>query len=303
MTQIVDDVQAVLAKLSAEMWWQGSLIHQSEISDLVTAYGDCEWWVVASQPCNIYSDDFTAVPVVELIGASAISELTEYATGFHPREIHLAAHHGADELLIRVDSQKRVWMPRSRLMDLPPPPFRLENRHTQPFSSQTLWLDKFSSWLARGYTRAALPDDFNRILAKSKIRDVLEARLAKRKHDELFGIFLTITAEQDSPNQEIGLLEPPYDLGILVACYEDIEPEPLQAHLVKQLFSDEVKDPEAEGAFITRSDLAKRLGIRIIKADVEVKSVSSIALIELLGKNTVRYNLVDFHSVAGSSQI
>ena len=194
-------------------------------------------------------------------------------------------------------------MPRRRLIDIPQPPFHLENQHTQPFSNQTLWLDKFSSWLARGYTRAALPDAFNLILAKSKIRDVLEARLAKKKHDELFGIFLTITTEHDNPHQEIGLLEPPYDLGILVACYENVDPEQLKKQLVNQLFNDKVKDPETGNVTITRADLAKRLGIRIMQAGLEVKSISSITLIEVLAKDTVRYNLVDFHSVTDSSQI
>lgn len=148
-----------------------------------------------------------------------------------------------------------------------------------------------------------MPDAFNLILANSKIRDVLEARLAKKKHDELFGIFLTITTEHDSPHQEIGLLEPPYELGILVACYEDVEPEPLKKQLVDQLFNDKVKDPEIESMTITRADLAKRLGIRIIQADLEVRLVSSITLTEVLAKNTIRYNLVDFHSVTDSSQI
>lgn len=303
VTQTVDDVQAVIDGFKAKKWWQGSLIHQGQISDLTMADTSCEWWIVASQACNIYSHDFTAIPVVELIGASTITKLTEYANGFHPREIHLTAHNGDEELLIKAESLKRVWIPRRNLSDIPAPQYHLENKHTQPFSNQELWLDKFSSWLARGYTRAALPDAFNLSLSNSKIRDVLEARLAKKKRDELFGIFLTITTDQDGSPQEIGLLEPPYDLGILVACYEDVDPEPIKEQLVAQLFRDMVKDPETGSVTITRANLAKRMGIRIIPADLEVRSISSVTLTEVMAKNTIRYNLVDFHSVTDSSQI
>ncbi|VVO08463.1 hypothetical protein [Pseudomonas fluorescens] len=299
MTQILVDDNAVLAKLQAGEWWQGSLIHSSCIANLAQKHPECEWWVVASQACNIYSCDFHSIPVVELVGATAITKLTEYSSGFHPREIDLAANGESGELLIKAESQKRLWIPRSLLIEIEAPKFRLENIRTQPFTNQTLWLDKFSSWLARGYTRVALPDEFNLTLAKSKIREILETRLAKKKHDDLYGIFMTISAdEQNETKGELGVLKPPYDLGILIACYENIDPQTILEQLAKQLFKDEIKDPKCkDGSLtITRAALAKRLGVRIIEADIDVRSISNINLSELLGPNTVRYTMVDYHS-------
>lgn len=300
---LVDD-SAAIAKLEAAEWWQGSLIHRSNIAGLAEHHPDCEWWVVASQACNIYNCDFQSIPVVELVGASVIQELGESRKGGHPREIDLSSNGLEGELLIKAESQKRIWIPRRLLVDLEPPKFQVRNDRTRHFTYETQWLDKFSSWLARGYTRVALPDAFNVALGKSQIRDILESRLAKKKHDDLYGIFMTITADDpDESGSELGVLKPPYDLGILIACYENVDPQPILAQLKKQLFKDLIKDPESSNGSLalTRAGLAKRLGVRIIEADIEVKPISDIYLSELLGPNTVRYNMVDHHSDSNES--
>lgn len=298
------DENAAIAKLEADEWWQGSLIHRSNIADLAEHHPDCEWWVVASQACNIYSCDFQRIPVVELVGASAIKELGESRKGGHPREIDLSAKGSGGELLIKVESQKRIWIPRRLLVDLEAPKFQVRNDRTRPFTYETQWLDKFSSWLARGYTRVALPDAFNVALGKSQIRNILESRLAKKNHDDLYGIFMTITADDsDEGESELGVMKPPYDLGILIACYENVDPKPILAQLNKQLFKDMIKDPDsADGSLtLTRAALAKRLGVRVIEQDIEVRPISDIYLSELLGPNTVRYNMVDHHSDSSES--
>lgn len=300
---LVDDNEAI-AKLEAAEWWQGSLVHRSSIAEFVEHLPECEWWVVASQACNIYNCDFQTVPVVELVGASVIQALGESRKGSHPREIDLLAKGEEEELLIKAESQKRIWIPRHLLVDLEAPKLHLRNNRTNPFTYETQWLDKFSSWLARSYTRVALPNEFNAALGRSKIRDILESRLAKKQHDDLYGIFMTITADEpDDSVNELGLLKPPYDLGILIACYEDADPQPILAQLKKQLFLDKIKDPDDTGnqATITRAELAKRLEIRIIEADIEVKPISDIYLSELLGPNTVRYNMIDHYSVSNIS--
>ncbi|NWD57867.1 hypothetical protein HX878_24400 [Pseudomonas veronii] len=304
MTQMLVDDNAAIAKLEAGEWWQGSLIHRSCIAGRAEHHPDCEWWVVASQACNIYNCDFQSIPVVELVGASVITELGECSKGGHPREIDLSAKGAGGELLIKAESQKRIWIPRRLLVDLEAPRFRVQNIRTLPFTYQTQWLDKFSSWLARGYTRVALPDAFNLAMGRSQIRDVLETRLAKKKHDDLYGIFMTITGnDQDDSEGELGVLKPPYDLGVLIACYENADPQPILAQLKKQLFKDQIKDPESsDGSLtLTRAALSKRLGVRIIEADLEVRPISDIYLNELLGPNTVRYNMVDHHSDSNES--
>lgn len=300
---LVDD-SSVVAKLEAGEWWQGSLIHRSNIVDLVEHHPTCEWWVVASQACNIYNCDFQIVPVVELVGASVIQELGESRKGGHPREIDLSAKGSDRELLIKAESQKRIWIPRRLLAALEAPKFQVRNDRTEPFTYETQWLDKFSSWLARGYTRVALPDAFNIALGKSQIRNVLESRLAKKNHDDLYGIFMTITADDpDESGSELGALKPPYDLGILIACYENVDPQPILAQLKKQLFKDLIKDPESSDGSptLTRAAVAIKLGVRIIEADIEVRPISDIYLSELLGPNTVRYNMVDHHSDSNES--
>lgn len=308
MTQtLIDDAQRILEKLGAANWWQGSLIHKSCIAELSERHQDCEWWIVASQACNIYSPDFDSVPVVELIGAIEISELAEFSNGSHPRIIDLTANSVSDEraLCLRAELQKRLWIPRAVLANLRPPQHRLVNQHVLPYNAEGLWLDKFSSWLARSYTRVALPNEFNGILASSKIRDVLEAKLAKKKQEALYGIFLTIqSADTEEKPGELGLWTPPYDLGLLVACYEDADPVSIRGDLVKQLFEDQVKTlGNNNGETTSRAELAKTLGIRMIKEDVDVRSISDINLSELLGLGTVRYSMVDYYSSSSASQI
>lgn len=298
---LVDD-SAAIAKLEEGEWWQGSLIHRTCIASWVELHPDCEWWIVASQACNIYNCDFQSIPVVELVGASVVGALGECRKGGHPREIDLFAKGAGCELLIKAETQKRVWIPRRLLVDLDAPKFRVQNIRATPFSYETQWLDKFSSWLARSYTRVALPDAFNTALGKSKVRDVLETRLAKKKHDDLYGVFMTITGDEPGESEgELGVLKPPYDLGILIACYENIDPQPILLQLVKQLFKDLINDPDNSGGTLTRAALAKRLGVRIIESDVEVRSIADIYLSELLGPNTVRYNMIDHHSDSSES--
>ncbi len=258
------------------------------------AWSDIKYWVIASQTCNIHNHSLEVVREVELVGATQIAECeASKIKGDDPRILHVESSGPNENLLLRIDIQCRLWLPRSRLANLEIPKFRvIDNSNIQ-------WLDVFAGWLGRSYTRIALPDDFNHAMRASKIEDVFLKKVVKNK-DDLYGIYFALTHEQENGEEWQGVLgemPSPYDLSIILVTYEHADPLKLKERLVKQLFIDEIEDPDDRSKKITRSALAKRKNIRIIKDAIDAKSESEITLKEL--KSLVRYSLVDYLSTSG----
>jgi hypothetical protein len=195
---------------------------------------------------------------------------------------------------LELDIQKRWWLPRRLLADIPAPTYHVRDapRHVEQDWLKNQWQDNLAGWLARSYTRVALPNAFNEAMRVSRFKDVLENKLTKHK-DNLYGIYLSIGADADEEWHGVpGEMPPPYLLNLVLVTHEDADPEVLKAQLLKQLFQDPIPDPEnPTGVKITRAALAKRHKIRVVEAAIEAKSVSDLTLLEL--KSLIRYSLVD----------
>ncbi len=291
----------LLAKIKEKNWWQGSLILGNDLTDVVpNVHNDITWWIIASQTCNLYNPDFEKVPVFEIIAAAQIDQCAKnMIKGDNPRVLHVKAQAGTEIIALEIDIQKRVWLAREILSQLP-----VTNHHVfdakKGYDEQWMkkqWLDNFIGWLARSYNRIALPDSFNDAIKNSRLREILETKL--NKHSEsLYGIYLSIESDSDTPWEGIlGQMPSPYLLNIILVVFEDIDPEPIKDQLLTQIFDDQIKAPNCNSNKITRSELAKQNGIRLIREDIEVRSVSDISLLEL--KSLIRYSLVDH--LSGSS--
>ena len=62
-------------------------------------------------------------------------------------------------------------------------------------------------------------------------------------------------------------------------------------HLIEQIFATKIPDPLDKQKKITRSELAFRHNIRVIKEAIDAKSVAEFTLLEI--KSLIRYSLVD----------
>lgn len=284
----------LLEAIEARMWWQGSVIPAINLGHIVGESKEVSHWIIASQTCNLYNEKFDLVPVFEVVAAKQIDKCSpDKVKGDSPRQIHVVASSEDGLICLDIDIQKRKWLPRSLLAELPPSKFHVIDaaKQRQHAWLDKQWLDLFSGWLGRSYTRVALPDDFNDALARSKIDDVLRKKLVNHK-DDLYGVYLRLDYDsEESWSGALGQMPPPYNLGIVLVTHEHADPQSLKNKLIKQLHEDEVPDPDDSAYKITRAKLAKRYQIRTIKDDIEAQSVAEIRLLDV--KRLVRFSLID----------
>lgn len=285
----------ILEEIKGRNWWQGSLIPGNDINNAIpNNHSNIAWWVIASQTCNLYNPDFEKVPVFEIIAASQIEQCAKnMVKGDNPRTLHVSAQAETEIIALELNIQKRVWLSRDLLSRLPAPNYHVFDTKKE-YDNQWMkkqWLDNFIGWLARSYNRVALPDSFNDAVSNSRLKEILEKKLIKHA-ESLQGIYLSIDSDSDIPwDGVLGQMPPPYILNIVLIVFEDIDPEPIKNQFLTQVFDDKIKDPNCSSNKITRSELARRNGIRLIQEDIEARSVSDITLLEL--KNLIRYSLVD----------
>lgn len=266
----------------------------------IEGHDNVNWWVITSQTCNLYNGDFAKVPTFEVIAAKKIDTCqASMIKGDNPRILHVEARSSDEKIAIELDIQKRHWFSRKYLAEISGPKFNVSdaNRETEPGWLKNQWRDNLAGWLARSYTRVALPDDFNVAMTGSRLKAVLEEKLTKHK-DQLYGIYFSLGYDgEDEWTGVLGFMPPPYHLEIVLAVHEDVDTILIKEQLVKQIFKDELPDPISpeedpkKKKKITRAELAKRYNVRIIQAGIEVKSVAEITLLEL--KSLIRYSLVD----------
>jgi hypothetical protein len=287
-----DHANAV-AQIKAKGWWQGSVIAAADLPATGASDG-IDHWIVVSQTCNLYNPSFDLVPKFEVAGAALLDSCHPAMTkGNDPRVLHVQAVNvdGDGTISLSVNIQVRKWLPRLFLSDIPKPQFAVVDPSRADWSTKPTWLDNLSGWLARSYTRVALPDDFNDALKKSKLRAVLEDKIPKEK-DGIYGVYLSIQQESEEPWEDaLGLMPPPYNLAIVIVVHDDRPRTPLQDRLVKLIFEDKVEDPENAGTKTTRAELAQRYQLRLSRQGIEVRGMADINLQEL--KQLVRYSMVD----------
>ncbi len=277
--------------IRANGWWQGAVIEASSLqSDLAESY-----LVLISQTCNLFNTDFTKVPQVEFVVAKVIDTASnEYLRGDHPRTLHVKACAMHKEVIaLEILLHERIWLDRKNLASGARPLFSVRNLASNEALHPDVrvdWLDRLASWLARSYTRVALPDAFNDAMKVSKIDKVLESKLITSHHEELHGIFLTLS--NDDEHRWAGLLGEmpgPYILGITIVTEDTIDPEPFRKNLVSKIFFDSVQD--GAGNQTTRAELARCNGIRILEVSIDAKTMSLVSLKDL--EYMIRYTFVD----------
>lgn len=298
--------QAVLIvrQIEQKKWWQGSVIPVAELLRHISVPCKSDFWVIASQTCNLYNPSFEKVTTIELIAGNQIDHcLSAYSKGDHPRTLHVEAlSENNEKLILELDIQKRIWISRQLLAEIQNSKFNIKdaNRAVDP-EGKNQWLDNFIGWLARSYTRITLPNDFNKGMKSSKIEDVLQNKITKH-HNKLYGIYLSISRDSEEDwSGLIGDMPSPYLLEITLISYMDTNSDDLKAELIKKLFEDQILDPEKNDrkASISRVELAQRYGIRIIKAGIDAKTIAEISLLD--AQNMIRYSFVDHLSDSSMS--
>lgn len=89
-------------------------------------------------------------------------------------------------------------------------------------------------------------------------------------------------------------MPPPYLLGIMLVTNENADPIRLRDLLLERIFTEKITDPGNKEKKITRAELLKRHGVRIIEGSIDSKSIAEITLLEV--KSYIRYTFVDYLS-------
>ncbi|MGE8100333.1 hypothetical protein ACQKP6_20700 [Pseudomonas fluorescens] len=281
-------------------WWQGAVIAASRVEHLHKIEG-VDFWVVASQTCNLYNQNFEKIPSFEVLAAKNIGECNpQFIKGDNPRILHLEAICEESTVYLEIDIQTRAWLPREAMAGLTAPDYLICDAFAEhdPNWIKKQWLDLFSGWIGRSYTRVALPDDFNTSLNDCRVKEVIEKKLTKHAND-LYGIYISLLPDSEGPwNGILGLMPPPYQLSILLITYMEADLDSILSSFKKQLFNDKIasgkKDDNGKPIETTRAELAASFDIRIIKQGVQAMTIGEVSLLDL--KQYVRYSLIDHHS-------
>lgn len=263
----------------------------------------CPYWVVASQTCNLYNPSLEAVPMVELIGASPISDAEFSAVlsnGSRPRLLHSRAYDDRDDRInLELRIQDRVWLPREALAECSPSGYRVRDLDDDPAGR---WKETFTAWMARSYTRAELPDEFNDALSQSKLGDFLSKRIAKLP-EKVQGIYFGIRSAASDDDVEltpdqVARLRPPYELELTIVIFDEVDRRVIEAELEK-LKAKVIPAATIASALpscpnenkVSRLDVAKVYGIEV---NTDVVTTRGWTVHDLM--RTIRYTEFDYLS-------
>lgn len=287
-----------LSRIKELGWWQGSVIPAANLSDILGASENIDFWVVISQTCNLYNFSFENVPAFEVVGAKRVDTCEKaYTKGDHPRTIHVESVlvDTGEVLCLAINILERRWLARDLLAKISGPIASIQDAIDirDPAIMQKQWLDKLAGWIARSYTRVTLPDEFNRALNESRIKKVLESTLTDLA-DQLHGIYLSIGSGGEEEYQGvIGLMPPPYLLEIYIVTNEGVDPDPIVAKVIEEIFKVERKLKGTAQPYPKIVDLAMKAGIRVREQGIIGRS-TDITLDEM--RHLTRYTFVDHFS-------
>ena len=147
--------ESIAAAMSSSGWAQGSLFLPDNRIKLPFDFDpNNECLVIATQSCSVVSTRFERDPLVEGMAVRKLKKINERApaaTGKDQRELHLKLSREEEGYQgFGCDINRRVFFDRKLLLQLK----RLSN-----FTLEEREIKKFANWIARYYTRIALPDD------------------------------------------------------------------------------------------------------------------------------------------------
>jgi hypothetical protein len=293
----VPNDQELAGEIQRRGWWQGSIV-SAGLFDTEAEFPLVSHWVIASQTCNLFNDDFEKIPKVEWVGGRLIPESSVQAAvqnGANARRLHTqTATTAGPYSYIELNINDRIWNDRRPLANHYPEPFQIIDSGSEPQLRQR---EIFANWIGRSYTRAEFPDEFNEALKNSKLRDNFR-KLLQNHADQIYGLFLELAPvgydldKGPLSTEELARLKPPFQIvSMTVVVNSDEFVGPIQRE-VAGLSATTIPDPTppppntARGK-ISRLDVAASHGIHLNPTDIAVLPIESWSVRDLL--QTVRY--------------
>jgi hypothetical protein len=216
----IESADETVAKIRNAGWWQGSVVDEATLRGVEpTLPGGHDYWVMATQTCNLYNKDFAKISKVEWVAAKRVLDsVPAQKGGRNPRLLEVKASSQEGEVWLVCNSQERHWGHRANIAKIAPTMAFINAKGQGQAENHK---DNFATWLARGYTRLELSDELNQALADGKLMAAIDKLVAAHDAD-LFGIFIRVADEQKSLPEHV---KPPceVDLRIVVSQESNLE--------------------------------------------------------------------------------
>ncbi len=213
----IETSDEIVAQIQNAGWWQGSVVDDATLRAVEPSLpSGFDYWVMATQTCNLYNKDLLRITKVEWVAAKTVAQsVTAQRGGRNPRLLEAKASDAMSEAWLVCSSQERHWGLRANLARIAP---SMALRNALGPGQSEKHKDNFSAWLARGYTRLELSDELNQALADGKFMAAIDKLVAAHEAD-IFGIFIRVADENGSPPEHV---KPPCDVDLrIVVSRED----------------------------------------------------------------------------------
>jgi len=210
MTNTATSDAEIVAKIQQEGWWQGSVIEAGALREVEPSLPEgFDYWVMASQTCNLYNNNLEKISKVEWVGANKVDKSdSRQKGGRNPRLLETMASHPNGEVWLVCNAQERHWGRRANMARITP---SMALKNATKAAQSERHKDNFAAWLARAYTRLELSNELGKALDKGKFMAAVD-KLIEAHEGDIFGIFIKVADDDDSPPEQV---KPP--------CYVDLK--------------------------------------------------------------------------------
>jgi len=217
LTNPHESAESVEPKWSRETpWRQGSFLPRdcAAALGLVEADDDLSVAIVVSHDCDLAQSADVEPDVEVIVGPKVDAVDGNYAHAKNARMVHLACPGGSDKAFVALQAHKKTRVPKEcsgacLATYEPNPALRLD----------TAGHRILQRWLAARYRRAAFPDEFDKRLTDTKVRERLAKALAQTQQ-HIAGVFFDVDGGEETDREGA---DDPYELGItlLYSAAED----------------------------------------------------------------------------------
>lgn len=220
MTNTATSDAEIVAKIQQEGWWQGSVIEAGALRSVEPSLPEgFDYWVMASQTCNLYNNNLEKISKVEWVGANKVDKSEpKQKGGRNPRLLETMASHPNGDVWLVCNTQERHWGRRANMARIKP---SMALKNALGAAQSERHKDNFAAWLARAYTRLELSNELGHALDKGKFMAAVE-KLIDAHEADIFGIFIKVSDDEGASPEHV---KPPcyVDLKIVVERRGDLE--------------------------------------------------------------------------------
>ena len=198
-------------------WRQGHVLSSKAAKALVGEAGSDDMRVVViSHDCDLAQEEALEPNVDVLVGRQIASPDGNFSYAKNVRRLHLTFTAGDDHIVVELVAGNKTAVPKHSLADHQP-----EAALLMTVAERAI----LQRWLAARYRRAAFPDEFDRRLSETGLRDRL-GKILKPTGSMISAIFFDVDDGEEITRTDIN---DPYKIAIYLLYSTELDPEQAEA--------------------------------------------------------------------------